>query len=252
MRDRLYFKWQWIRQKLGFPPPVNYVEAYSVDARQAETPAGDLGQIFFAHEGRGVHKWVHFLDLYDRHLSSFRQQPVRLLEIGVARGGSLELWRKYLGPQATIFGIDVDPRCVDRVDPPNHVRIGSQDDPAFLRAVVEEMGGVDIIIDDGSHVAPHQKASFEILYPLLSNGGIYAVEDTHTAYWPGDYKGGYGRKGTAIEMVKRMVDDLHGWWHQRPHVHVPRDQIGGIHIYDSLFFIEKLDKHQPQVVLTRR
>lgn len=31
------------------------------------------------------------------------------------------------------------------------VRIESQDDAKFLESIVTEMGGVDIILDDGSH-----------------------------------------------------------------------------------------------------
>ncbi len=70
-------------------------------------------------------------------------------------------------------------------DAPNQVRIGSQDDPAFLRSVIDEMGSPDIILDDGSHVSDHQKISFETLWPLLKVGGLYVIEDLHTAYFPG-------------------------------------------------------------------
>jgi len=52
-----------------------------------------------------------------------------MLEIGVSFGGSLEMWREYFGPEATIFGIDIDPECANRFARPNQVRIGSQDDP---------------------------------------------------------------------------------------------------------------------------
>ena len=34
-----------------------------------------------------------------------------MLEIGVHKGGSLDMWRKLLEPQAIIFGIDIDPTC---------------------------------------------------------------------------------------------------------------------------------------------
>ena len=36
------------------------------------------------------------------HLSRFRGEPVTLLEIGVLGGGSLQMWRSYLGPQSRI------------------------------------------------------------------------------------------------------------------------------------------------------
>src|SRR5205814_7924687 len=133
--------------------------------------------------------------------------------------------------------------CAGRVDPPNEVRIGSQDDPAFLRSVAAEMGGLDIVLDDGSHVGSHQVASFRTLFPLLREGGIYAIEDLHTSYWR-DWGGGYRRKGTGIEMLKTLIDDLHQWWHEKP---VAERNIGGIHVYDSIAFIEKAPARRPQV-----
>jgi hypothetical protein len=225
-----------------------YVAEYEVSPDQADYGSSDLAALFKNHRGRIAHKWCHYFDFYDRHFSRFRGTPVRMLEIGVALGGSLEVWREYFGPAATIFGIDVNPACAERVDAPNQVRIGSQADPAFLRRVVEEMGGVDIALDDGSHFAGHQRASLAVLFPLLASGGIYAIEDMHTSYWGGEWQGGYRRKGTATETVKSMIDDMHGWWHERPEAVVRKEGVLGIHIYDSIAFIEKGVKARPQVV----
>ena len=98
-----------------------------------------------------------------------------MLEIGVAQGGSLALWRKFLGDEAVIFGIDIDPKCAAFDGSGGRVRIGSQDDPKFLRDVAAEMKGIDVVLDDGSHIGRHQRASFDVLFPLLSDGGIYIM-----------------------------------------------------------------------------
>jgi cephalosporin hydroxylase len=206
----------------------------------------ELGRLFFGHRGRIMQKWVHYLDLYDAYLSEFRQRPVRLLEIGVNRGGSLELWREYFGKDAVIFGVDLNPECAELFEAPNQVRIGSQADPIFLRSVVAEMGTPDIIIDDGSHVAHHQRVSFETLFPLLAAGGIYVIEDMHTAYWRGEWGGGYKRRGTAVELVKQLIDDMHGWWHRRAGRFADRQDITAIHIHDSITFIEKGPREKPR------
>lgn len=205
----------------------------------------DLGRMFFDHKGRIAHKWADNLDIYDRYFAPFRNSDVIMLEIGVSLGGSLELWRRYFGDKATIFGIDIDPACASRFDRPNQVRIGSQADPVFLRSVVKEMGAPDIILDDGSHVANHQMASFRTLWPLLKPGGLYAIEDMHTAYWPGEFEGGFRRPGTAIEMVKQILDDMHGWYHEKPTDLVARDEVVGIHAHESIVFIEKAPKERP-------
>jgi len=235
------------RTGIAWAPSLKAFEVSNdaVRARAAEAKDG-LPKTFFAHRGRETLKWAHYLDAYERHFAGLRQTAVRVLEIGVMKGGSLDIWRDYFGPAATIFGVDIDPACANRVTAPNMVRIGSQDDLAFLRAVVAEMGGVDIVIDDGSHIGRHQRASFDALFPLLGDGGLYAIEDLHTAYWPGHFEGGYRRKGTAIDLVKQMIDDLHGWYHSRPRPTPARDEVGGMHLYDSLVIIEKRRKERPQ------
>ncbi|MDB5697010.1 MAG: hypothetical protein JWN21_2553, partial [Sphingomonas bacterium] len=168
-------------------------------------PQSDLETVFAKHQGRTVHKWVHYLPVYERAFAAYRgKKNLVLLEIGVSLGGSLEVWREYFGDNATIAGIDLDERCRQRFDPPNRVFIGSQADPDFLRKTVEEIGTPDIVIDDGSHVASHQRISFETLFPLLASDGVYIIEDTHTAYWKTTFEGGYRRPENIIEYCKAI------------------------------------------------
>jgi len=183
-------------------------------ARKAVHPQGALEVIFYAHKGRIAHKWHHYLEIYERHFEPLRQRgtPVRVLELGVSRGGSLDIWRKYFGPDARIVGIDVDPACAERVDPENAVIIGDQSDAGVLAAAIERLGGgVDLVIDDGSHLGRHQVASFEYLYPRISERGIYVCEDLHCSYWE-SHEGGYRRPGTFIEFSKGLIDQLHAWY----------------------------------------
>ena len=70
-----------------------------------------LERYFEAHKGRRIHKWMHYFDIYDRHFSKFRGRPVVVLEFGVQYGGSAQMWREYFGPDAKIYGVDIDPRC---------------------------------------------------------------------------------------------------------------------------------------------
>jgi hypothetical protein len=199
---------------------------------------------FFTAGKRAISKWHHYLDVYERHFAPYRDKEFFLLEIGVDDGGSLELWRRYFDPKATIVGIDLKPTCATHVDPENHVRIGPQEDPDFLKKVIEEFGRPDIILDDGSHFSDHQLASFSILFPYLKQGGLYAIEDVHTSYWP-VYGGGYKHKGTVIELTKRIIDDMHAWYHNRPTKTLARDEIPGVHIYDSVVVFEKRTKQRP-------
>lgn len=190
----------------GVPRFDDFAAAPSPEFR--EENKSKFADLFFEHDGDVIHKWVHYLPVYDRLVLPYAGSNVRMLEIGVSKGGSLALWRKALGDGATIFGIDIDPKCAEFDGKFGKVRIGSQADASFLKHVVEEMGGVDLVLDDGSHVASHQRASFEVLFPLLSEGGLYIVEDTHTSYWHW-FEGGLRRRGTVIEFMKDKVDDMH-------------------------------------------
>jgi hypothetical protein len=102
---------------------------------------GRSAEIFFANNGRIIHKWLHYFAVYDQILAPYIGSKVKMLEIGVFKGGSLGLWRKFLGEEAVIFGVDIDPNCAAFDGEFASVRIGSQDNPEFLRSVVAEMGG---------------------------------------------------------------------------------------------------------------
>lgn len=198
-----------------------------------------LGKIFLSGEGRPVHKWVHFIPIYERHFERYRGTDFKMLEIGVFKGGSLDMWRSYFGDRATIMGVDINPLTVGE-----NIRVGSQNNPTFLKSVVSEMGGLDVVLDDGSHIGRHQWKSFRTLFPLLANGGIYVIEDTHTSYWP-RYGGGRFRRKTAVGLAKQIIDDLHGWYHKRRSVTSAMQDIVSITVYDSIFVIEKGQKDRP-------
>lgn len=206
---------------------------------------GDLLKLFVTNKDVVVHKWHHYIPLYERYFSPYRGKEVRFLEIGVSKGGSLQLWRKYFGEKAILFGIDIDPECAKLNGQCGQVRIGSQADKGFLDTVIKEMGGVDIVLDDGSHQMAHIRASLAHLFPHVSDGGIYMIEDLHTAYWE-NHGGGYGSKQNFFAYVMELVDDIHHWYHTNNLNHsVISQHCAGIHIHDSIVVIDKSPVYQP-------
>ena len=193
---------------------------------------------FLKDDHRQTGKWTHYFPIYERHLQRFQNRYVTLLEIGIARGGSLQLWKRYLGPFVRIVGIDTDPRCRQVEEEQIAVRIGSQADLPFLAGVIEEFGVPDIVIDDGSHLQSHVNTSFDFLFPQLPKNGVYLVEALHTAYWP-DFEGGLNRPGTFVERAKSFIDTLHAQ-HVKPPVPDAgiADRIASVHAYDSVVVIE--------------
>ena len=217
------------------------IEQYSDRSPSKPAVAGqkNFEGLFWEHDGSIVHKWHHYLPIYEKFLREYKGKPVKLLEIGVSRGGSLSLWRKYFGPDATIYGVDVDTSCeqYDGVDA--QVRIGSQDNVKFISAVVQEMGGVNIVVDDGSHISRHIRTTFNTVFPLMNDGGIYIVEDLHAAYWP-KFGGGYQSSKSFMSDISQMYDDMHHWYHSHGQkISSVKDKLSAIHLYDSMAIFEK-------------
>jgi hypothetical protein len=181
--------------------------------------------------------------VYDELFAAYRSHAI-MLEIGVAKGESLDLWRNYLGSNAVIFGIDIDPECLRRVSPRNKVRIGSQTDSEFLARVVAEMGPPNIILDDGSHIGADQIESFRVLFPLLQEGGVYVIEDLHTSYWDA-YQGGKGKACTAVGLIKSLINDQHACYHPEAETYASHAMIDSIRIFDSIAAIKKGNRPPP-------
>jgi len=129
------------------------------------------------HSGKGIWKWNHYFDIYDRHFRKFVGRDVRVLEIGVYSGGSLEMWRNYFGANCTIFGVDINEACRAHEDDRTHVFIGDQADPAFWKSFKDQVPFVDVIVDDGGHMAHQQIVTLEEMFPRLRPGGVYLCED---------------------------------------------------------------------------
>jgi hypothetical protein len=242
--DNIYAKIRRIRKLLGSRSEDSFA---TTEFTEDERNQSDLHRLFYGNQGPIVNKWKHYLSIYEKYFAPFRNKPGRFLEIGVFKGGSMRLWRQYFGPEAIIFGIDIDPECAVFNGQHAQVRIGSQDDPVFLDRIVSEMGGLDIVVDDGSHVSPHQIASFKFLFPRLSQGGIYICEDLHSNYWRGWHQGGYRRSSTFVEACKRLVDDIHSDFHSHGSSPISTE-IVAIHFYNSMVVIEKGLRERPSEI----
>jgi len=207
-----------------------------------------LWQDFLTHDGYPIDKWAHYFPIYDRHFSWYANKSLTFLEIGVARGGSLQMWQRFFGPLAKIVGIDIRERSKSYEAPGTLVRIGDQADEQFLQSLIDEFGVPDIVLDDGSHQMGHIAKTFNFLYPRLPKNGVYMVEDLHTAYWD-EFGGGVSKPETFINLSKEYIDRLNAD-HSRGQV-VPNfitRQTFGISFYDSVVVFEKGDVWSKQGV----
>ncbi|MEO8336555.1 MAG: class I SAM-dependent methyltransferase [bacterium] len=128
--------------------------------------------------GRGIWKWEHYFDIYHRHFAKFVGREVTLVEIGIYSGGSLEMWKSYLGPQAHIHGVDVEAATRVYDDGDTRVHIGDQADRFFWQDFRRDVPLLDIVVDDGGHTPEQQIVTLEELLPHLRPGGVFLCEDT--------------------------------------------------------------------------
>jgi hypothetical protein len=209
-----------------------------------------LARLFFEHDGKLTDKWEQYIGIYqgemDRVIAAGK--PVRLLEIGVQNGGSLEVWSKFLPHGSAIIGIDIDPAVGD-LEFAGNVRafVADVNDMEKVEASIGTEP-LDIIIDDGSHTSPDIIFTFKHLFPKLAPGGKYFVEDLHCSYWK-SHQGGFRLRSSSIEYFKDIVDALNvDHFEANDCISVEAKiemadlgrQIARITFYDSVVVIEKL------------
>jgi hypothetical protein len=164
----------------------------------------------------------YYLEVYDQVLAAWVDKELKLLEIGVHKGGSLQLWRDYF-PRGMIVGIDLE--LPESFVPGERVQLfkGNQADTQFLSEVATRVApeGLDIIIDDASHIGELTKTTFWYLFDHhLKPGGLYAIEDWGTGYLD-DFPDGkkFDPKPSTLDpfpchshgmvgFVKELVDEL--------------------------------------------
>lgn len=226
-----------------------------------------------------LHDYARF---YDFFLSGRREEEIKLLEIGIYMGDSLRMWNEYFPNNICILGVDtVDWECTCTCDCHDYqfdrwtkvcknqcevkcqhgsvskclstlgikTEIGDASDTEFLDKLKDKYGTFDIIIDDGSHLIEHQQISFNYLFNILNDEGLYVIEDLHTSYYDTTkHKGGGIKKpGTTIEFLKDRIDDVNlhgkvchlGLQKEFPPLNIYEREIDSITFCKSIVFITK-------------
>jgi hypothetical protein len=139
-----------------------------------------LDTIFNKYDTDKNSHFHHYTRQYNALLSEFRNKPIKYLEIGVFNGGSLKAMRETFQESPCILGLDIDNRCKMYEDAENNVfvEIGDATNPSFIEHIIAKYGSFDVILDDGSHTNKDVIKTFELLFPLLHDNGLYIIEDT--------------------------------------------------------------------------
>jgi glycosyltransferase involved in cell wall biosynthesis len=156
-----------------------------------------------------------YTPIYNSYFESLRDEPIALLEIGVGGGQSVAMWLEYFSA-AHIYAVDVLDYTHLNGDRVTTIMADQSDRRALRQAMNTIAREIDIVIDDGGHYMNQQQISLGYLFRGLAPGGIYAIEDLHTSYWP--YRGytsvyddqpidvNLARTNTTLGMVRTYVE----------------------------------------------
>jgi cephalosporin hydroxylase len=156
-------------------------------------------------------------------------EPLTVLEIGTARGGTLFLFTRVAAKDALIVSIDLPggefgggydagvetlyrsfARSRQRVE----LLIGNSHDVATLAEVRERLGGreIDFLFIDGDHTYEGVKRDFEMYSPLVRAGGLVAFHDIVPG--PGYLVGGVPQFWAEVRAGFAHVDEYVADWRQ--------------------------------------
>jgi hypothetical protein len=221
-----------------------------------------LEDIFHSHRGKVSDKWSSYLPIYDRSFERFRRSPVRLLEIGIQNGGSLEVYQAYFLQGSLLVGCDIDAKCQAlQYDGNVHVAVGDCCATSTRDAVAAISPRYDIIIDDGSHRSSDIIRAFLMYFPMLEQGGIFIIEDLHASYWH-DWEGGLFYTLSSMAFLKLLADIINceHWGNGKTVVDLMQnefadyaqlfpaadlDSVYSVHFFNSVCIVEKAQASRP-------
>ena len=160
--------------------------------------------------------------VYEPAFRDLRQEPLRLLEIGIYKGASLAAWIDYF-PNATVVGIDTFQRVKPESIPMlNHPRVEWHKHDSTKPC---DFGRFDFVIDDGLHMPVSQRKTFDNFMPYVDRA--YFIEDVYA----------YGHMSESDKCL--------GWLRQDGYSeHKYQDLMNALEPYDVEFYDLRVG-HQP-------
>jgi hypothetical protein len=140
----------------------------------------EISKQYHSDKGSVYH---NYLEIYEKYFSKYRNSLENFLEIGLWEGDSIRMWRDYFNV-GNLVGADI--LDLSHVVLPNtQIHICDQSDRQQLGNLIDSSyDSYDIIIDDGGHWQHQQQITLGFMFPFLKSGGVFVIEDLHTANHP--------------------------------------------------------------------
>ena len=167
---------------------------------------------------------VHsYLNVYTDLFCSRKNTAKNVLEVGIARGGSIKLWHDYF-TNATVYGLDIrhSSKVWDELKTLSRVKLLTSINAYDADTFPFSDKKFDIIIDDGSHKMEDMISFIKLYSECIAEGGILIIEDIPSIYW--------------IDVLKQMVPDA-----LKPYIKV-YNLIGTKNRFDDILFTIDLSR----------
>lgn len=160
-----------------------------------------LDNYHYCTDKGNVHDYIN--SYYGIEFNDIKHNNIKLVEIGIACGNSMRLWRRWF-TNAEIFGLDIMP-CGES----EYIKIPGvtsiyQD--AYNESTINmfENESIDYLIDDGPHNVQSQKDAIIKWYPKIKKGGKIIVEDITHLEWAEEIVEEIKRKGINVDC--KIID----------------------------------------------
>lgn len=113
---------------------------------------------------------------YPNEFDSRKEESLKILELGINYGYSINLWSKFF-VNSEIVGVDIVNLYGDLLNNLPNVKLYIEDGYNEKFSNKFEDGYFDYIIDDGPHSVISQLKAIKLFYPKLKEGGKLIIED---------------------------------------------------------------------------
>lgn len=144
----------------------------------------------------------NYLDKYEFFLRKFKDEEIKLLELGIYGGSSLRLWKEYFS-KAQIYGVDIMDACKHYEEERIKIIIADLSSEMTLQSL--QNIAPNIIVDDASHLWSHQIKALFYLFSSLPHGGVYIIEDMETSVNADMYPGYGDFPMSAYDVCSRIA-----------------------------------------------
>jgi hypothetical protein len=206
-------------------------------------------------------KVTNYFEVYATLFSHLRGTPCTFIETGILNGGSLFMWRSWLGKQARIIGVDLNPGAEKWKEHGFEIHVGDQGDPQFWRDTFKKIGQFDVLLDDGGHQSFQQIVTLSEALKAAKERSTILIEDTCSSIMKEFSR---HRDHSFLQYAKDSTDNLvanttHFFPGQFPAIDNPEivDLFGSVHSIEffSGMVVYKIDRSatkRPELVWNRQ